>query len=140
VTPGRVRLARRNAALAAALAAAAAVAALGIGGVIAGCGGDAATAPAVPGGDPERGELAIRRYGCGTCHEIPSVRGADGHVGPSLAELADRHYLAGRLPNTPDHLIEWIRHPQSVEPGNVMPDMAVPAGDAADIAAALYRR
>ena len=58
--------------------------------------------------------------------------------GPSLATIGARLYLAGRLTNTPDHLIEWIRHPQAVEPGNVMPDLAVTEADARDIAATLY--
>jgi cytochrome c len=105
---------------------------------LAGCRDDAAVARAIAGGDPERGRLAIRRYGCGTCHEIPGAGAATGHVGPSLTALGARIYLAGRLPNTRDHLIEWIRWPQSVEPGNVMPDMGVTAGDATDIAAFLY--
>jgi cytochrome c1 len=103
-----------------------------------GCGDVDATARAIGHGDADRGARAIRRYGCGTCHEIPHVGGATGHVGPSLAELGSRLYLAGRLANTPDHLIEWIRHPQAVEPGNVMPDMAVTERDARDIATYLY--
>jgi cytochrome c len=106
--------------------------------LLAGCSDDAAVARAIAGGDPERGRLALRRYGCGTCHEISGVGAATGHVGPPLTALGARIYLAGRLPNTPDHLIEWIRWPQSVEPGNVMPDMGVTAGDATDIAAFLY--
>jgi cytochrome c len=106
--------------------------------VLASCSDDAAVARALSGGDPARGRLAIRRYGCGTCHEIPGVGAATGHVGPPLTALGVRIYLAGRLPNTPDHLVDWIRRPQSVEPGNVMPDMGVTAGDATDIAAFLY--
>jgi len=104
----------------------------------AGCGRDSRAARLVPGGDPARGKLAIRRHGCGTCHEIPGVGAATGQIGPSLAAIGARLYLAGRLPNTPDHLIEWIREPQRVVPGNVMPDMTVSSGDAADIAAYLY--
>jgi cytochrome c len=112
---------------------------VGLASQAAGCGNDAATARQIAGGDPERGKLAIRRYGCGTCHDIPKVGGATGHVGPSLAEIGSRLYLAGRLPNTAEYLIDWIRHPQAVEPGNVMPDMAVTPSDAADIAAFLYQ-
>jgi cytochrome c len=134
-----IRRRRRSPSLAA--IAAVAVVAAGVaavaGGAFSAC-HTADPAHAVPDGDPERGELAIRRYGCGTCHEIPGIRGANGHVGPSLAELAGRRYLAGQLPNTPAYLIQWIRQPQSVVPGNVMPDMAVTPHDAADIAAALY--
>jgi cytochrome c len=105
---------------------------------LAACGDDDTTARALTHGDPARGKQAIRRYGCGTCHEIPGVGGATSHVGPSLRTIGSRLYLAGRLTNTPDHLIEWIRHPQAVEPGNVMPDMAVTEADARDIAATLY--
>jgi cytochrome c len=114
--------------------------ALALAGVVAaGCSSDdTRTARTTTGGDPARGKRAIRRYGCGTCHEIPEVGAATGHVGPSLAQIGSRLYLAGRLPNTPDHLIDWIRQPQHVEPGNVMPDMGVTPGDASDIAAFLY--
>jgi len=121
---------------AAALACLLALAACGL--ALAACGDDDATARALTHGDPARGKQAIRRYGCGTCHEIPGVGGATSHVGPSLATIGARLYLAGRLTNTPDHLIEWIRHPQAVEPGNVMPDLAVTEADARDIAATLY--
>jgi cytochrome c len=116
----------------------AALAALTCAAMLAACSDDARTARALTGGDPDRGKLAIRRYGCGTCHEIPSVGGAIGRVGPSLDTIGSRQYLAGRLPNTPDHLMEWIRHPQAIEPGNVMPDMTVTEADARDIAAVLY--
>ncbi|HEY0483908.1 MAG TPA: c-type cytochrome [Kofleriaceae bacterium] len=106
---------------------------------LAGCGDEGTTARELAGGDPGRAKQAIRRYGCGTCHEIPGLGFATSHVGPSLDGIGARLYLAGRLPNTPDHLIDWIRHPQAVEPGNVMPDMGVTEADARDIAALLYR-
>ncbi len=85
----------------------------------------------------ERAKAAIRHYGCGTCHDIPRLGGANGHVGPPLDNLATREYLAGRLTNTRDHLIEWIQHPQAIEPGTVMPEMGVTDRDAEDIAAFL---
>ncbi len=78
------------------------------------------------GGDPERGEVAIRRYGCGTCHVIPGVPGAAATVGPPLDKLGDRSYLAGQLANTPDNLLRWIRDPRSINPKTAMPDMGVP--------------
>lgn len=127
----RSRPRRANAAIAALLGAITAVAA-------AGCSEDTAVARQIAGGDPARGKRAIRHHGCGTCHEIPGVGGAASHVGPSLDAIGSRLYLAGRLPNTPDQLVAWIRHPQSVEPGNVMPDMAIDESDARDIAAFLY--
>jgi cytochrome c1 len=92
----------------------------------------------ITGGDPALGKAAIPRYGCGSCHTIPGVPGATATVGPSLQGLGQRTYLAGRLPNSPENLMQWVRHPQSVEPGNAMPNTDVTEEDARHIAAYLY--
>ncbi|HEX2228848.1 MAG TPA: hypothetical protein VHM64_17060, partial [Candidatus Binatia bacterium] len=56
----------------------------------------------------------IRKYVCcWTCHTIPGIHGANGIVGPPLDNIANRAYVAG-YPNSPEHLINWIRHPQKV--------------------------
>jgi cytochrome c1 len=90
------------------------------------------------GGDPDRGIIALSRYGCVSCHTIPGVRQADATVGPPLTAIASRGYLAGRLSNSPENLMKWIQHPQQVDPGNAMPEMHVSDQDAHDIAAYLY--
>lgn len=90
------------------------------------------------GGEPSRGEAAIGRYGCGGCHEIPGIRNARGTVGPPLTAIARRTYLAGRIANSPAGMMQWIQHPQKIEPGNAMPEMQVPEQDARDITAYLY--
>ncbi len=90
------------------------------------------------GGDPARGRVALRRYGCTTCHVIPRVPGAEGRVGPSLAGIATRSYLGGVLTNTPAHMERWIRDPQGVDPLTAMPNTGVTARDARDISAYLY--
>lgn len=87
----------------------------------------------------QAGVDAIRRYGCGTCHIIPGVDGADGTVGPSLAGIERQVYLAGRLPNTPDNMAQWIMSPQRFNPNTAMPDMQVTAVDARSIATFLRR-
>ena len=92
----------------------------------------------VAGGDAERGREAIAAYGCGGCHVVPGVPGARATVGPPLTDYADRHYVAGRLANRPEHLVHWIRNPQEVSPGTAMPDLGVPEQAARDIAAYLY--
>jgi cytochrome c len=92
----------------------------------------------VPGADPQKAPQAIRAYGCGTCHTVPGVAGANGTVGPRLDRVASQSFLAGQLPNTPDNLILWIQHPQEVRPGVGMPDMGVSQSDARNIAAYLY--
>jgi len=89
-------------------------------------------------GDPRKAPQAIQEYGCGTCHKIPGITGADGRVGPKLDDLARRSLLAGQIPNTPDNLIFWIEHPQLVRPGSDMPEMGVSEEDARNIAAYLY--
>jgi cytochrome c1 len=91
----------------------------------------------VPGAEPDRGRLAIASYGCGSCHVVPGVRGARGTVGPPLTDFGRRQYIAGALVNTPENLIRWIRDPQAVEPGTVMPVLGVSETDARDIAAYL---
>lgn len=90
------------------------------------------------GGDPADAPALIRHYGCGSCHVIPGLRSADGQVGPPLTDFAHRAYIAGTVPNTPEQLIAWIRVPQAIEPGTVMPNMGVTPEDARDIAAYLY--
>jgi cytochrome c len=106
---------------------------------VAGCGGSGRNPPAeVPDGNPARGREAIQRYGCGTCHGIPGVRGADGTVGPPLDDFGRRSYIAGQLPNTGPNLQRWIMNPQAVEPGTAMPDLGVTSIDARDMAAYLF--
>ncbi len=104
----------------------------------AGCDSAERGARALTGGEPARGRELLRSYGCGTCHIVPGVPGAAGVVGPPLDRLGSRAQLAGRLPNTPDNLILWVRQPQRIVPGTAMPDLGVGERDARDIAAYLY--
>lgn len=103
-----------------------------------GCSGSAPSAPSTV-GDPERGRLLLRQYGCVSCHRIPGVAGARGNVGPPLEGVAQRVYLGGVLPNTPDNMVRWIRAPQAADPLTAMPNLHVPAAHAADMTAYLYR-
>jgi len=96
------------------------------------------TAAALAGGNVDAGKRAIGRFGCGGCHVIPGVDGADGRVGPSLDGVALRAQIAGRTNNSPDGLIRWIQHPQAMDPGNAMPELGVSDTEARDIATYLY--
>jgi putative membrane protein len=87
---------------------------------------------------PDRGRAAIRRYGCGSCHDIPGVTGAGGMVGPPLGQISQRVYIAGVLTNEPDNMIRWIENPPGIDPKTAMPNMGVTPRDARDIAAYLY--
>ena len=97
-----------------------------------------AAARTLTGGEPARGRTAIAKYGCGGCHTIPGVEGANATVGPPLNNIASRSTLGGHLSNTPDNMKTWIQHPQKIDPKNVMPDMDVTDQDAKDITAYLY--
>ena len=88
-------------------------------------------------GDPKRGAALIERYGCGACHTIPGINGANGLVGPPLNMMGRRIYIAGVLRNTPDNMMRWIRDPQKIVPGNAMPEMGITEAEARDLAAFL---
>jgi cytochrome c len=91
------------------------------------------------GEDPEgRGQHLTYMYNCGSCHIIPGVPEAKGTLGPPLAGVAARIYIAGLLVNTPENLAHWIRSPQQVHAGSAMPDLGVTQQQAEDIAAYLY--
>jgi cytochrome c2 len=98
---------------------------------------DAATY-ALTGGRASRGPALMRAYGCGACHTIPGVRGANAVVGPSLSGIASRSYVAGVVANTPENLVAWIQNPQAIDDKTAMPNLRVGPRDAADIAAYLY--
>lgn len=93
---------------------------------------------AVPGGDPASGRMMIEFYQCGSCHDIPEIREADGVIGPPLTKWAKRAFIAGAVPNEPDNLIAWIINPHQIEPGTAMPALGVTEPEARDIAAFLY--
>lgn len=88
-------------------------------------------------GDVRAGAAAIESYGCGSCHTIPGVPGADSLVGPPLTSWSERSFIAGTLPNTHENLVIWISDPDAVRPGTAMPDLDVSPADAQDIAAYL---
>lgn len=103
-----------------------------------GCNASGTGASAATGGDPALGEMAIRHYGCGACHTIPDIPGANGIVGPPLRKMAERTYLAGVLANTPDNMIRWLLNPPAVDPATAMPSVGLSEADARHIAAYLY--
>jgi len=92
----------------------------------------------VAGGDASRGEAVIARAGCGSCHTIPGISGADGLVGPPLYWFSRRTYIAGELPNTPENLVRWVQWPTAVEPTTAMPASGLSDQQARDVAAYLY--
>jgi cytochrome c2 len=95
-------------------------------------------ANAITGGSSERGKQAIVQRGCGACHVISGVPGAEGQVGPDLTSIAERSEIAGRFANDPEQMARWLMHPQALQPGSGMPEMNISQPEARDIAAYLY--
>src|SRR6266478_308673 len=60
---------------------------------------------------------------CVNCHTI-SGTSARGRFGPDLTHLMSRDTLAsGAAPNTPEKLRAWVRDPQTIKDGSLMPNM-----------------
>jgi cytochrome c2 len=90
------------------------------------------------GGDAGRGRVLLAQYGCAGCHTIKGVRAERGLVGPPLADLRQRAFVAGSLPNTPANMEQWIVHPRQFNPNSAMPDLGVTPEQARDMTAYLY--
>jgi mono/diheme cytochrome c family protein len=78
--------------------------------------------------------VALRQYGCHSCHRIQGVVGPPTDVGPPLVDWRTRKFIAGTLPNTRENLVRWITEPHAVAPQSLMPDLGVPIADARLIA------
>jgi cytochrome c oxidase subunit 2 len=90
---------------------------------------DAQRAPAASPTDPtaQRGRDAFLNTACAGCHTIRGID-ARGDLGPDLTHLAARATIgAGVLTNNAADLADYIRHPQDIKPGNIMPP--VPLSD-----------
>jgi cytochrome c oxidase subunit II len=60
---------------------------------------------------------------CVNCHAIQGTS-AKGTFGPDLTHLMSRETLgSGASPNTPEKLRAWVRDPQAIKEGCLMPDM-----------------
>ena len=95
------------------------------------------TVPKPANGRAERGPIALQMYGCHACHSIPGITGPQPQVGPPLAGFGSRQLIAGRLANTHDNLVGWIRHPQRWDARTAMPDLGVTQEHAEEMAAHL---
>jgi cytochrome c1 len=88
--------------------------------------------------EAQRGRDTIAHYGCGSCHTIPGIRGANALVGPPLEHIASRTYIAGVLQNTHRNMFTWLKNPPGVDSKTAMPNLRLSDAEAADIAAYLY--
>jgi cytochrome c oxidase subunit 2 len=60
---------------------------------------------------------------CSSCHAIRGTA-ATAHVGPDLTHVGSRASLAAlTIPNSLVRMEQWLRNPQRVKPGALMPDL-----------------
>ncbi|WP_218573037.1 cytochrome c family protein [Pseudomonas sp. gcc21] len=85
----------------------------------------------------QHGAQLTREYGCGSCHLIPGITGADGLVGPSLELIGRRAYLGGVVPNQPENMVRWLMNPQGADPRTAMPNLGLTEEEARAISAYL---
>jgi cytochrome c oxidase subunit II len=93
---------------------------------------DTVSADAAPQG-PEyaKGEKLFMTKGCMGCHSLQAVKAPKGLIGPNLANVGARsHIAAGWLKNTDENLERWIREPQTVKKGVLMPNLGVTVEEA----------
>ncbi len=84
------------------------------------------------------GEKLFAAKGCVGCHSLTAVNAPKGLVGPNLANVGARTYIAaGTLKNTDENLAHWIRDPQGIKKGVLMPNLGVTADEARSLVAFL---
>jgi cytochrome c oxidase subunit II len=90
--------------------------------------------------DPQyaAGEKLFTSKGCIACHSLQAVKAPKGMVGPNLANVGARSYIAaGTLKNTDANLARWIKDPQAIKKGVLMPSLGLSDAEAQALAAYL---
>jgi cytochrome c oxidase subunit 2 len=84
------------------------------------------------------GEKLFLAKGCVGCHSLNAFEAPKGLIGPNLANVGARSYIAaGTLKNTDENLAHWIMNPQSVKKGVLMPNLGINADEAKALVAFL---
>jgi cytochrome c oxidase subunit 2 len=85
-----------------------------------------------------QGQKLFLMKGCVGCHSLVAYNAPKGLLGPNLANVGARSYIAaGTLPNTDENLAHWIRFPQEVKHGVLMPNLGVTEEEAKALVAFL---
>jgi cytochrome c oxidase subunit 2 len=73
-----------------------------------------------------KGLAVFQTSTCISCHAIRGVAGADSRVAPDLTHVGSRKQLAsGMIDNTPANMRLWLKSPQHIKPGALMPDFSL---------------
>ena len=101
------------------------------------CDGPPDRTPTLGEADTVRGRKLVADKGCVACHSFPDVRWPRGRLGPSLDGFGQQGLIAGRLPNQPGVLMQFIRDAPALVPGTAMPATPMSDEDARDVTAYL---
>jgi len=78
-----------------------------------------------------QGETLFRNKGCIGCHSLQAKGAPTALIGPNLANVGARSYIAaGWLKNTDENLEAWIQNPQALKKGVLMPNLGVKPDEA----------
>jgi cytochrome c oxidase subunit II len=105
-----------------------------------------ASAQAAPAAQPasalaRRGQQLFAQATCASCHAIAGQSQPPATAGPNLTHLASRATLAaGTIENTPENLAAWLRDPQQLKPGNLMPTLRLSDDDVQALTAYLLEQ
>jgi cytochrome c oxidase subunit II len=93
--------------------------------------------PAVDNLQLQAGRDAFFATSCINCHAIKGTK-ANGQFGPDLTHLMSRETLgAGVIANNQENLRAWVRDPQRIKPGALMPNMQLSDGEMNQVVAYL---
>src|ERR1700727_2036745 len=93
--------------------------------------------PAVVADAVSEGRRVFETTACINCHSVAGTM-ATGRFGPDFTHLMSRETIAaGAALNTPENLRLWIRNPDAIKPGSLMPAMQLNDRDLAALTAYL---
>jgi cytochrome c2 len=73
-------------------------------------------------------QLFYSKYGCNSCH-IADYKNDKGYIGPALAGVGNRL--------TPAWMYKWLKDPNALRPGTLMPNLNLKDDEASDLTAFL---
>jgi cytochrome c1 len=104
---------------------------------LAACDGPPDRTPTLGDADVANGRRLVTAKGCVACHTFPDVTWPRGRLGPSLEAFGRQGLIAGRLPNQPGVLMQFVRNAPALVPGTAMPATTMSDQEARDVTAYL---
>lgn len=106
---------------------------------LAACDGPPDRTPTLGDADSARGQRLVVEKGCVACHTFPDVKWPRGGLGPSLEDFGRQGLIAGRLPNQPGVLMQFVSNAPALLPGTAMPAIEMSDQEARDVTAHLLQ-